>query len=248
MALSMQAKRVGESPLSEIYIPPYLDYYSKGYVSKVKNQGSCGSCWAFATTAVYESKLLLFGHNYTLSEEAVIECTNSFIDNGDYNSCNGGYIDDALTYLNLRGGVLSSKYPYTSFFNYYTTPETFGICNDNMRYKLGQGSIINYFNQNLSVTQIKQLLVQHGPVAVGIYANSPFQFYYSGVFDACSSSTSIYNLNHAVLLYGWDIDGNWLIKNSWGTFWGENGFMRLSSKYDCGIRLDLGTINFNFVY
>ena len=80
-------------------IPLYLDYKKKGYVTAVKDQGSCGSCWAFAATAVYESKLLMYGHNFILSEEAPLQCTD--VVNGESkgtNSCEGGYVNDVMKY------------------------------------------------------------------------------------------------------------------------------------------------------
>jgi C1A family cysteine protease len=144
--------------------------------------------------------------------------------------------------------VLASDYPYTAYYYSSGKPTTPNICTDSMRYKLGQGTVQYYFNQSLTPTQIKQLLVVYGPLIVGIYANSAFQMYSSGVFTGCGSSTSISSMNHAVLLYGWDSNGNWLIKNSWADTWGINGFMVLSSTNDCGIKNELGSINFNFVH
>jgi hypothetical protein len=80
---------------------------------------------------------------------------------------------------------------------------------------------------------------------VGVYANTAFVNYASGTFTGCpSNSDSGNNINHAVLLYGWDSNGNWLIKNQWSTGWGVNGFMTLSSSVDCGMSSMLGSITF----
>lgn len=95
---------------------------------------------------------------------------------------------------------------------------------------------------------MKQILLDEGPIMVAIYANTEFQYYSSGVFDGCGTTTSYYTLNHAVLLYGWDSSGNWLIKNSWGNSWGENGFMRLDPTRNCGISKLLATIHFTGIH
>lgn len=91
--------------------------------------------------------------------------------------------------------------------------------------------------------------MREGPLLVGVNADD-WSYYYSGVFSGCSPSdpSELDSLNHAVLLYGWDLEGNWLIKNSWGTDWGENGFMRIMPSRNCGINLEVGTIRFSFVH
>jgi len=81
---------------------------------------------------------------------------------------------------------------------------------------------------------------------VGVYANSGFQNYAGGVYSGCPSYAANY-INHAVLLYGYDSNGNWLIKNQWGTFWGNNGYMVLSSTSDCGMSTLLGNIKFSSI-
>ena len=107
-----------------------------------------------------------------------------------------------------------------------------------------------YINEDLTDQDLKELLVKEGPLLVAVYANSAWSYYYSGVFSGCSPSdpSDMDYLNHAVLLYGWDLDGNWLIKNSWGTDWGEKGFMRIAPDRNCGINLEVGTIRFDFVH
>ena len=141
---------------------------------------------------------------------------------------------------------MASDYPYVAggYGSSSGTPLVGGICTDSSRIFLGQGNISTYgsSSRQLTITEIKDLLVTYGPVVVGIYTNTAFNFYHTGVFDGCPSY-SYYYVDHSVLLYGWDSNGNWLIKNSWGTSWGMNGTMRLSSVYDCGISSDLALID-----
>jgi hypothetical protein len=92
------------------------------------------------------------------------------------------------------------------------------------------------------------MLLEEGPLMVGIYANTNFQYYSGGIFNGCSTTTNYYSMNHAVLLYGWDSSGSWLIKNSWGVDWGENGFMRLAPARNCGINKEIATIHFNGIH
>lgn len=112
---------MGRVGISESEIPAYLDYKLKGYVTAVKNQGSCGSCWAFAATALYESKLLMYGHSYNLSEEAPLECTDEANSRASgTNSCKGGYLNDVLKFYLTKGGLLSEAYPYINGdYSYY---------------------------------------------------------------------------------------------------------------------------------
>lgn len=79
-------------------------------------------------------------------------------------------------------------------------------------------------------------------MAVGLFANTAFSFYRSGVFSGCPSDAKNY-INHAVLLYGWDSEGNWLLKNQWGTGWGDQGYMTLNSSLDCGLSSYLGFVS-----
>jgi hypothetical protein len=155
--------------------------------------------------------------------------------------CSGGYFPDPLTYYSKIGGVLASTYPYAagSYGSGTGTPHTPNICTEQKRIFLGNGTVKLYSGQTQSA--IQTLLVNYGPIMVGIYANTAFTYYASGVYTGCPSNAASY-INHAVVLYGWDTNGNWLIKNQWGTSWGVNGFMTLSSTLDCGISSLLGTI------
>ena len=151
---------------------------------------------------------------------------------------------DALHYFSKWGGVKASDYPYIAGGYGQTTgfPLVRGICTDENRIFLGSGVVTEHYPNILTKNEIKNLLVTQGPLAVGVRVNTAFNYYSSGVFDGCPSY-SWYYVNHAVLLYGWDSNDNWLIKNSWGTNWGINGTMILSSVYDCGLDADVVSMN-----
>ena len=182
-----------------------------------------------------------------MSEEAIVECTT--YEAGYTNDCNRGWMEDALLYFSKVGGVLGANYPYIAggYGKVSGTPKVRGICTDPHRIFLGPANVT--VHPPLSTTEIKTLLVNKGPLIAGVYANTAFDFYNSGVFDACPSY-SYYYANDAILLYGYDNQGNWLIKNAWGPNWGIGGKMVLSSIYDCGLSenlysLEIPNINAN---
>jgi C1A family cysteine protease len=139
--------------------PSSLDYNALGKVTSIKNQGSCGCCWSFASTAMYESQLLFQNKgNFGLSEEASLQCTSFYADGGRVSDCSGGYFPDPLTFLARVGSLLRSDYPYISGnhgdsagYSY-----TLNICNDTNRIMVGDGIIQLYSGANPA--QIKNLL------------------------------------------------------------------------------------------
>lgn len=147
-------------------------------------------------------------------------------------------MDFAIPFIVSSGIPLESAYPYAAgnFGSTAGTPTTAGICaetnkiNDTTLAGAYQG---NY--ENLTALQIKEM-VSFAPIAVAIFANGTFFQYSSGVYTGCPDYvTSVANVNHAVILVGYDSNGNYIIKNSWGTSWGENGFATISKDNDCGI-------------
>lgn len=197
------------------------------YLSPVKNQLNCGSCWAFSTTSSIETFMRINHHNVTrLSEQELVDCSK------ENNGCNGGIMHKAFDYVISNKGLHSNDdYRYKAEDN---------NCTDLSHVKKVVGSnITNYdFIIPESVLDI-MLSVQKNPVAIGIDANNfYFRFYQDGVIDLPSNYSK--TLNHAVLLVGYDYDDDgfyWIIQNSWGESWGDRGFCKLRMKEN-----DVGTL------
>jgi len=192
-------------------LPTAYDARDYGLVSPVKNQGSCGSCWAFSTVEALESRILKDGGPVTdLSEQYLVSC------NDDGWGCNGGWF--AHDYHVKDGAVYESCRPYTA-------SDTACQCTCSHPYKLTGWYYINGQNSVPSTDSIKNAIYNYGPVACAVYVDSGFQYYSSGVFNGTASG----QVNHAVFLVGWnDAGGYWIMKNSWGTGWGESGYMRIA--------------------
>lgn len=206
-------------------LPDYFDWRDQDGCTPIKHQGTCGSCWAFATVGAFESDIRIkSGTTTDLSEQWLVSCT-------DAGSCVEGYIDLACNYL-LCGGnvdpcgdsgaVLETDFPYEEADVSCDCPYGHPYCLDSWSFV---GSSYP------TVEQIKQAIYDHGPVVVLMNSNPAFQGYTGGVFNACEDQTC----DHAVVLVGWDdnqgTDGVWFLRNSWGAGWGESGYARI--EYDC---------------
>jgi len=191
----------------------------------VKNQGQCGSCWSFSTTGNVEGIHFLAGNKLiSLSEQQLVDCDK--VDQG----CDGGLPSNAYQYIMSAGGIeLESVYPYTA---------EDGACSFN------KGDVVATIKSWASVstdeTKIADYLVANGPLSIGINAEW-MQTYTSGISDPWFCDPS--ELDHGVLIVGFGIgeewDGAtpfWIIKNSWGADWGENGYYRIiRGKEKCGL-------------
>jgi len=196
-----------------------LDWRTKGAVTPIKDQGQCGSCWAFSTTGSVEgANQLKSGKLESLSEQQLVDCAGSSGNQG----CNGGLMDDAFEYIIKNKGIGSeASYPYTA---------RDGKC----KQVAAVGTVSKYTDVKKNDETGLMSAVNIEPVSVAVDAES-WQSYRGGVMTGpCGKS-----LDHGVLLIGYGTEGAndyWLVKNSWGTSWGEKGTIRLvRGKNECGI-------------
>ncbi|TDH69551.1 hypothetical protein CCR75_005026 [Bremia lactucae] len=202
-----------------------MDWTESGCVVGVKNQGQCGSCWVFAAVAALESAICLAGKPLvSLSEQQLVDCGTST------DACEGGYPSDALTYIQRSGSVCTDRtYPYTSGESGKSN-QCQSSCNPEA---VTIQRVVSVPEGDAGLTRA----LSGQPVAVGVAAGNPtWKQYKSGIVSSCATS----DLDHAVLAVGYT-PSYFKIKNSWGTHWGENGYMRLkrgagfSRSGTCGI-------------
>jgi len=199
-------------------LPRSVNWNDQGIITSVKDQGSCGSCTMFATGALVESWLKTQGTDADVSEQQLVDCTYYFYNNL---GCNGGWNYNNMDYLVSHKLRTESSYRYK---------ERTQVCRTALfgKYQVNDyGFVPTYSMRNL----IDQL--SRSPVAIGLYASDAFLSYSSGVFDHTTCSDSDIP-NHAVLAYGYDLDATppyLMLKNSWGTSWGEAGHFKLSFDY-----------------
>jgi cathepsin F len=209
--------------LSNVAAPDAFDWRDKGAVSTVKDQGSCGSCWAFSTVGNVEGQWFLKHQQlFDLSAQELVDCDK--VDSG----CNGGLPDSAYVYIKQAGGLeTEGKYPYTA---------RDGKCKFDKTSVVATIAGCTYISKNEE--EIKNVLFQTGPLSIGINA-ADMQFYRSGIDNPAKSKCNPAALDHGVVLVGYGVENNlayWVIKNSWGSGWGEKGYYRIvRGKGACGM-------------
>lgn len=212
-------------------LPPSYDWRDVNGCTSIKDQGSCGSCWAFATVGAIECAIkIVDGIEVDLSEQWLVSC------NGGYYGCDGGGL--CFEFFQSSGGpfgtdpcgdygaVFEADFPYAASDLPCGCPylHSFGI--EDWDY-IGEEPW-----NDPDIEAMKQAILDYGPITVHVYAGGYFQGYSEGVFNACENDEWT---NHLVVLVGWDdnqgTNGVWFLRNSWGDSWGEDGYMRI--EYGC---------------
>nr|P43156.1 RecName: Full=Thiol protease SEN102; Flags: Precursor [Hemerocallis hybrid cultivar]CAA52425.1 thiol-protease [Hemerocallis hybrid cultivar] len=221
---SFMYENVGSLPAASI------DWRAKGAVTGVKDQGQCGSCWAFSTIASVEGiNQIKTGELVSLSEQELVDCDTSYNE-----GCNGGLMDYAFEFIQKNGITTEDSYPYA---------EQDGTCASNL---LNSPVVSIDGHQDVPANNENALMqaVANQPISVSIEASGyGFQFYSEGVFTGrCGTE-----LDHGVAIvgYGATRDGTkyWIVKNSWGEEWGESGYIRMQrgisdKRGKCGIAME----------
>jgi len=211
--------------------PATIDWRTKGAVTAVKDQGQCGSCWSFSSTGAVEGAWAISKGQLTdFSEQELVDCATG-ISYGSH-GCNGGQMEGAFKFIIENGQCTLSSYPYTA---------KDGTCQ--------KCSAVAHMSSCSDVKPNDQLslkaAVAQQPVAVAIEADTRyFQSYSGGILDSASCGTT---LDHGVLTVGYGEENGqkyWLVKNSWGTTWGDKGYVKIArsdstnDKGICGIAMD----------
>lgn len=211
--LSSETKPIKEEKINEGF-KATVDWRTQGIITPIKNQGQCGSCWAFAATAAHESYQIQNRNQpktLTLSEQQLVDCsTGSPYEN---QGCNGGYAVRALEYIKDFGQTTNSSYPYKAANGQCQNPK---------------GAYRPYGVAELAGCAEIEYELQKTPMAVRVDASN-WKSYASGIFNTCGTS-----INHAVFMVG-SSEEAWTIKNSWSAGWGEQGYIRLAKGNTCAV-------------
>lgn len=234
LAKNMYANRT-YSPVAASALPASVDWTEQGAVTPVKNQGQCGSCWAFSATGALEGAWFLKnGSLFNVSEQQLVDCSSAQGSIGD--GCNGGLMDDAFEYVIENGLTTDEAYPYTA-----SVRKGPNACEASSKAKVITASGFTDVVPNSETALMTALTEQ--PVSVAVEADQgSFQFYSSGVMTAACGT----QLDHGVLAVGYGTLGSkdyYKVKNSWGEDWGMKGYILLgrgnafSTQGQCGIQM-----------
>ncbi|XP_056848293.1 cysteine proteinase COT44 isoform X2 [Raphanus sativus] len=216
--------------VNDVEVPETVDWRQKGAVNAIKNQGTCGSCWAFSTAAAVEGvNKIVTGELISLSEQELVDCDRSY-----NQGCNGGLMDYAFQFIMKNGGLNTEQdYPYRG---------SNGKCNSLLNSRVV--TIDGYEDVPTEDETALKRAVSYQPVSVAIEAGGRvFQHYQSGIFTGKCGTT----LDHAVVAVGYGSENGvdyWIVRNSWGIRWGEDGYIRMernlakSKSGKCGIAVE----------
>jgi cathepsin L len=218
------------APQYQLTAPDAFDWREKKVIGPVKDQGSCGSCWAFGANSPIEAIYSISKgsqNTYDFSEQQLVDCSRSYGNQG----CNGGWPSWAMNYIKANGLMLTSDYKYTA---------RDGTCKaDKTKFMVTLSGYIEVAKGN--EVQMKEALYNNGPLAIAIYASrTGFRYYTSGVYydTGCPRGS----LNHAVTAVGYGTDRAsgldfWAVRNSWGVAWGDKGYILMARNKDsnCGV-------------
>ncbi|XP_038623519.1 pro-cathepsin H [Tachyglossus aculeatus] len=208
--------------------PDFVDWRKKGnFVSPVKNQGGCGSCWTFSTTGGLESAVAIAtGNLLTLAEQQLVDCAQNFNNHG----CNGGLPSQAYEYIFYNKGIMGEEsYPYQA---------KNGTC------RFEPDKAIAFVKDVINITiydeeAIVEAVAQHNPVSIAFEVTSDFISYHKGIYSNPKCHNTPDKVNHAVLAVGYGEENGipyWIIKNSWGESWGLDGYFLMErGKNMCGL-------------
>jgi len=210
--------------------PTTVDWTTKGVVTPVKNQGQCGSCWAFSSTGSTESAVAIStGKLVSLSEQQLVDCST------ENHGCNGGDMDYAFKYIEQNGGLCSEEeYPYKGVDGTCKSSS----CGTKYDKIVGYSDVTKDNEADLETASVKQ------PISVAVEADqSTFQFYSKGTVmtGTCGTKT-----DHGVLIVGYNNEAStkyWIVKNSWGVTWGDEGYCYICK--DCGKNGNSGECGIN---
>ena len=204
-------KSLAPEKLYQGELPAKFDWRDKG-LTPIRDQGNCGSCWAFSLTATLADNIKLRGlGDLNLAEQLLVSCDD------ENSGCGGGWL--GFHYFKKNGSTLEENFPYTA---------------SNQRckavpfiHKIQDWKYIQSEDGIPAIETLKRVIYTWGPVTVAVSASGDFMNYDSGIYNGNSSGS----INHAVNLVGWDDTAavkHWVMRNSWGTGWGDNGWMKIA--------------------
>jgi len=234
-ALGLAKPKPNAKKIDVADLPDSVDWRESGVITPVKNQGGCGSCWAFSGTEALESHIAIAtGTLFTLSEQEYVSCVENPDECGGTGGCMGATMELLFQHAVDNGIATEWTYPYTSYYG------DSGNCTSSLS---SVASITGYtMIESNNYDELMEAVATKGPIAITVDA-STWSSYSGGIYAGCNQESP--ELDHGVQLVGYGTDNGedyWLVRNSWGPTWGENGYIRLARTADeaalCGVDTD----------